>query len=112
MIPKEAWPVVLEIRKLAPKPEELPIPKCPGEGAEEPCLGWDRGFITDPKCPLGFLPYARQGRPWDVDDFWKGCPFTSDQAREFWVWWDRQHDAALAVEEVWEKPLGEETPVQ
>lgn len=113
-MPKEAWPVVQEIRRLVPKPKELPEPEDPGDSAE-PCLGWDRGRGShELYCPLGLLPYALEPRPSDQDNFsYEGnfertCHFNMSEAAAFFVWWDSQHDAAAAVEEVWEKSLDPE----
>lgn len=116
-MPKKAYPVVREIRRLVPKPKELPEPEGPG-GSTEPCLGWDRGEgpegAHDLCCPLGLLPYALNERPSDQDDFrYEGnfeesCHFSFSEATAFFVWWDSQHDAEAAVEEVWEKPLDPE----
>lgn len=106
MIPTAARPVVEEIRRLVPKPDELPVPGNSGLGFTNPCFGWccDAGHC----CPLGLLPYALGDRPvqdrhyqLDADDL----PFSSAEAESFWRWWDAQRDAEKAVAEVWDEEL-------
>ncbi len=108
MIPKIAWPVVEEIRRLVPKPDELPTPESPGKGAPKPCLGW--GWSDGPNicfyCPLGLLPYALGDRPtMDCQYQFDARPFYLTEAEVFWRWWDDQRDPEKAVAEVWEKEL-------
>jgi len=97
-IPKEAWPVVEEIREHVPKPKELPTT----DWSRQETLGWVFG-----KCPMGFLPYASSSRPNNELDFDAGCPFGAEQTWQFWTWWDAQRDAQEAVAEVWDNPLSE-----
>lgn len=108
MIPRKARPVVEEIRRLVPKPDELPVPEAFGARQLYNCLGWNReddGGVQEHRCPLGFLPYALTGRPGVAEEFDDDCPFSVDQAEEFWIWWDVQSDAERAVAEVWDEEL-------
>lgn len=105
-IPKEAWPVVEEIRRHVPRPEELPTPRMEEYNIPDPCLVWEHDG-KDAKCPMGLLSYALVDRPNSALDFDVECSFNDEQIRKFWTWWDTQKDAKEAVAEVWEKTLSE-----
>ena len=87
-MPPAAEKIAALIRAQVPRPAELPETW----GA----LRFDR------RCPMGLLPGARQRLPAYEEDFCVGrAPGTDDEIKAFAYWWDRQHDAAEAVDAVW-----------
>ena len=100
-IPKRAMPVIEVLRRDVKRPSEPPTP---WHGCD---LRWNKKPHS--RCPMGLHPFSRDDVPTEREDFlFVGVHQRHIQA--FYLWWDRQTDAAAAVEAVWPTQPEEKKP--
>lgn len=92
--PREAEPVRQYIRDNVTKPKRLPR-------ISYGSLIWKRNKRLC--CPLGLLRDAKTGCPYSLSEFETPKPFTNDQMKAFFEWFDSLTDPQYAVDTVWEK---------
>jgi len=109
-IPKNAMPVVNQIRRDIPKPDILPSRIRIREGSKNIVLRWNKTIISKPIigsvikyfCPMGLHKLSSSTCPISKYSF-------ADEKRSniaiiaFYTWWDKQIDAQAAVDAVWGK---------
>lgn len=101
-IPEAAIPMRDFIRKMVPKPEELPESKKTEYGVR--ALRWQsKRWYGLACCPMGLLSSAKNPSPADntqftgIDEDW----LTELCVIDFGHWWDSHTDPKEAVEAVW-----------
>lgn len=96
---RSAEPVLRAIRRNVKRPRKLP------SLFEGVALRWQGRF--SPRCPMGMLPGALSSSPSDPGELPKQ-KFQLAQIRDFYEWFDRQHDALAVMDFIWprKKPRG------
>lgn len=105
-LPAIALPVVEELRRIVPRPRDLPdfdAAHHDGRPFPDSILCW-RNDGGEPCCPMGLHPQAGKAKPCHEDDFMV-LDLEIEAAERavvaFREWWDEQRDEAAAVAAVW-----------